>query len=46
MKSESQFLETPAIISAFAPEYRKDHYHIKGRNVDPISNFMSLVKDE
>lgn len=46
MKSESAFTEVPEMFAAFAPEYKKEHYHLHGRNIENWESFKSVFLDE
>lgn len=32
--SETGYSEVPGLISAFIPEYKQEHYHLHGRNIE------------
>ncbi len=46
MKSDSAFSEVPELLTAFAPEFRTEHYHLHGRNIENWESFKSIFLDE
>lgn len=46
MKAETNYSEIPQLIAAFAPEFKKEHYHLHGRNIENWESFKSIFLDE
>lgn len=42
---ETGYSEVPALISAFIPEYRQEHYHLHGRNIENWESLKSIFMD-
>ena len=46
MRSQSAYTETPELLTAFAPEYRVEHYHMPGRHAENWETLKSVFLDE
>jgi hypothetical protein len=46
MRAESPYSQTPELITAFLPEYKTEHYHLHGRNIENWESFKSIFLDE
>jgi hypothetical protein len=45
MRSETPYSEVPELLSAFAPEFREEHYHLHGRNIENWESLKSVFLD-
>lgn len=46
MKTDSAFSEVPELLAAFAPEFKTEHYHLHGRNIEHWESFKSIFLDD